>query len=269
MDLDFNRDGMIMKIGFISDLHTLQNKWYDNLQYNHWGWEIFDEWNNLDILIFAGDCTNRGSRIDAQEFMRWFDKQPAKEKVMIPGNHDFFFDVEFRSKDYRHDWEDTPEKEINDMLLEFPNIHYLNDSGVELFGLKIWGSPITPWFHNWAFNRTRNTGYDLTFKHDVSDGIKKHWDLIPYYTDILITHGPPFGHGDLLEPRFRRNGEERVGCIDLMNKIKEIKPKINVFGHIHEGYGVTEEDGTTFINASCLNENYRPVNPPVIIDLEV
>lgn len=44
-------------------------------------------------------------------------------------------------------------------------------------GLKIWGSPIQHEFFNWAFNRKRGKE------------IKKHWDLIPSDTNILITHG--------------------------------------------------------------------------------
>jgi len=263
---------MTVKIGFISDTHTLHNKWYDNLTYNQWGWELDQAWKDLDLLIFGGDCSGIGSESDVDNFMNWFDLQPAKEKVMIAGNHDYFFDVPFLETKPRPSWKNHPQVDLDEMLTKYPNIHYLDDSGVELFGLKIWGSPIQPWFHDWAFNRLRNTPHMDTYEEpyaDVNKYIKPHWDMIPDDTDILVTHGPPYGHGDELAMKFRRDGEERVGCVDLMNRIKEVKPKISVFGHIHEGYGVTEEDGIKFINASCLNENYRPVNPPIIIDLEV
>jgi hypothetical protein len=66
------------------------------------------------------------------------------------------------------------------LLAEYPTVIYLNDSGVEIDGLKFWGSPVQPYFHNWAFNR-------------IGDDICKHWELIPLDTDILITHGPVKG----------------------------------------------------------------------------
>ena len=260
---------MNVKIGLISDLHNYQEEWYDNLTYNQWGWEVEQKWKEMDILMFAGDCSARGSERDVDAFMNWFNLQPGI-KVMISGNHDFFFDVEYLNTKPRHSWEKEPETAVKEMLSKYPNIHYLNDSGINLFGLNIWGSPVQPWFHNWAFNRTRNTTSDGDFSENIPNGIKQHWDLIPANTDILITHGPPMGHGDLLHNKFRRAGEDpNVGCIDLLNKINEIKPRINVFGHIHEGYGITKNDDTTFINASSLNENYKPVNPPIFIDLDV
>ena len=54
------------------------------------------------------------------------------------------------------------EKECKDR-----HIIFLNDSGCVLENIKIWGSPVQPWFYDWAFNRTRGAE------------IKKHWDLIP------------------------------------------------------------------------------------------
>lgn len=262
---------MTVKIGFISDTHTLHDKWYDRLVGNHWGWEVEQQWKDMDLLIFAGDCSGRGSYTDVDNFMNWFNLQPG-EKVMIGGNHDYFFDVPFLESKPRHSWKKHPQEELDEILAKYPNIHYLDDSGVELFGLKIWGSPIQPWFHDWAFNRLRNTPHHDEYLEpyaDVHEYIKPHWDMIPDDTDILVTHGPPFGHGDELAMKFIRDGITRVGCVDLMNRIEEIKPKVSVFGHIHEGYGVTENAHTKFINASCLNEDYRPINAPIFLDLEV
>ena len=104
---------------------------------------------------------------------------------------------------------------------------------------------------------------------DINKYIKPHWDMIPLDTDIVVTHGPPYGHGDSLAMQFRRDNESRVGCVDLMNRLVEVKPKVSIFGHIHEGYGVTGNEHTTFINASCLNENYKPINPPIFKTIEV
>jgi Icc-related predicted phosphoesterase len=130
-----------------------------------------------------------------------------------------------------------------------PGIIYLNDNGITINGINIWGSPISPWFFNWAFNRHRG------------EAIKKHWDLIPAGTDILITHGPVFGILD------KTNTLKHVGCEDLLKKINEIKPKVHVCGHIHEAYGMEEKSATKFINASVLNDKYELVNKPIAFEL--
>jgi len=252
---------MKIRLGFISDTHTLHEKWFDNLQYGHWGYEYEQQWKDLDILIFAGDCSSMGYFQEIKSFTKWFSEQPAKHKVMIAGNHDFGFETIAN-----FDWESPSNKRppyLEDLIPE--NVTYLNDEGIEIMGLKIWGSPITPWFHSWAFNRTRSNGQE-----GAVNGIKKHWDMIPNDTDILITHGPPKGYLDLLSPKFRRNGEDpHIGCFDLLEAIARVRPKINVFGHIHEGYGTFETTETKFINASCLNDSYKPTNPPIIITLDI
>ncbi len=194
-----------------------------------------------DMLIHAGDCTGKGTVAEVENFLQWMDSLDYKHKVMIAGNHDFYF-----------------EKIANDSLSEprYPNIQqvipesvtYLNDSCVEIEGIKIWGSPIQPWFFDWAFNRKRG------------EDIRKHWDLIPNDIDILITHGPVYGVLDKCD-----NGDV-VGCEDLLEKVKQIKPKIHICGHIHEAYGEQEEVDTHFINASVLDSRYRLVNNAVVLD---
>lgn len=185
-----------------------------------------------DLLIHAGDFSLRGREAETQDFLDWFSSQPHPHKVFISGNHDFMAEkvpALFRS-----------------MLPT--NVHYLEDSGVEIEGIRIWGSPITPWFYNWAFNRLRG------------DEINQYWQKIPENTDILITHGPPFGILDLTD------GGDAVGCEDLMARIEEIKPKLHVFGHIHEAYGQLQKGETLFVNASCVNLRYNPVNDPIVLD---
>jgi len=62
------------------------------------------------------------------------------------------------------------------------NCTYLEDSGTVINGIRIWGSPWQPWFCDWAFNVERGE-------------LMKYWKLIPTDTDVLMTHGPPIGHG--------------------------------------------------------------------------
>jgi Icc-related predicted phosphoesterase len=189
---------------------------------------------SADAIIHAGDISSRGFEGEIIDFLDWFRKLDYKYKIFIAGNHDFYF-------------EKQDERKIKQLIPS--NVIYLNDSGIQIEGIKIWGSPIQPWFYNWAFNRYR--GAD----------IKKHWDLIPTDTDILITHGPVEG---ILDKTI--NGDV-VGCKDLLEKVQEIKPKFHICGHIHEGYGIMQKDETTFINASVLDENYRLKNEPIVFDL--
>ena len=90
--------------------------------------------------------------------------------------------------------------------------------------------------------------------------------MIPEGVDILITHGPPHRILDQVDSR-GPNAYEYVGCELLMDKIRKIKPKVHVFGHIHEQSGYDEKDGTLFINASVLNSQYQLVNKPFSIEL--
>ena len=109
---------------------------------------------------------------------------------------------------------------------------------------------MTPWSDNWAFNRYRG------------QEIKRHWDMIPD-CDILITHGPPMGILDVTATG------EHVGCQDLLDTIKRIKPSLSLFGHIHENGSKTYYDGDTLYSNGCLlDKRYNFVNKPIGIDLE-
>jgi len=188
-----------------------------------------------DVIIHAGDISKSGHPVEIEDFLDWFSKLKFKYKIFIAGNHDFFL-------------EHAHPRVIEQMIPK--GVIYLNDSGAEINGIKFWGSPITPWFHNWAFNRERG------------EEIKKHWELIPDDTDVLITHGPPMGILD------ENSCSQCVGCMDLLVKVNQVKPKYHFFGHIHEGYGALEKDGVTYVNGSVLNEYYEVANEVVIITLD-
>lgn len=99
------------------------------------------------------------------------------------------------------------------------NCIYLEDSETTVLGYRIYGSPWycflffyfkrkkqfiniffcrQPEFCEWGFNLFRGKDLDDT------------WAKIPSGVDILITHGPPLGRGDLT------TSEERAGCFDLV-----------------------------------------------------
>ena len=186
-----------------------------------------------DMLIHAGDVSSMGREGEVKKFLDWFGAQPFRHRVFIAGNHDYLF-------------ENEPQQAA---LLIPDNVIYLNDSGITIEGIKIWGSPVQPWFLDWAFNRQRGAA------------IKAHWDLIPADTDILVTHGPPMGIRDRLH-----NGEH-AGCEALLDAVQEVNPRYHIFGHIHEGYGISEMGNTTYINASVLNRNYQLANSPVVFEV--
>ena len=213
------------KLTFISDTHTKHEKLNGFLP-------------GGDILIHAGDLTSRGYINEIENFAKWYDKiDNYDHKIFIAGNHDFGF-------------QDDPDK-IKGLLTGYKTIDYLQDDWMLVGGdyedmIKIWGTPWQPEFHNWAFNLPRG------------EKIMEKWNLIPNDVDILVTHGPAFGKLDYVA-----YDGKNVGCEDLLFKVQEIKPKIHVFGHIHEGYGYVFDGHTHYINAAVLNGRYEFRNKPV------
>ena len=216
-----------MKALLISDTHGL-HKSYDNQFLKNLG-------HDIDMIIHAGDVSNVGRSNEILEFLDWFSSlDQFKYKIFIAGNHDFGFDTD---------------KYATEAMIP-DNVIYLNDSGIEIEGLKFWGSPITPTFYNWAFMKDRG------------DKIKPYWEAVPSDTDILITHGPPFGILDYVA-----NSHEHVGCRDLFAELDRIRPSYHIFGHIHETYGKFETETCKFYCASVLNGQYRATRMGHIVNL--
>lgn len=184
-----------------------------------------------DLLIHAGDITRKGDMDEVRDFNDFLGSLPHPTKIVIAGNHDFCFERE---------------REAASALLT--NCIYLQDEATLVDGLKVYGSPWQPWFFDWAFNLQRGAP------------LRAKWDLIPADTDILITHGPPFGQGD------RTARGEAVGCRELLAAVERVRPRVHVFGHIHEAAGVTHAAHTTFINACSCDLQYRPSLPPIVHD---
>jgi predicted phosphodiesterase len=186
-----------------------------------------------DLLIHAGDGTYQGGPRELAQWFDWLGSLPHPRKVVVAGNHDRGFEERpalARSK--------VPK-----------GVDYLQDSGIEIGGLRLWGAPWQPEFLEWAFNLPRGPR------------LREKWDLIPAGTDVLITHGPPMGILDMT-PR-----GEPVGCEALREAVRRVKPRLHVFGHIHHAYGQELGDGTRFVNASICDELYLPTNRPVVVDL--
>src|SRR5208337_4538692 len=195
---------------------------------------------DADVLVHSGDLTSMGKLSQWQDAAAWLDAQADRYEhvIAIAGNHDFIAEA-FMTEDR--------EKEMREKL--FPRVHYLRDSGVTLNGKYFFGSPWSPRFYDGAFNADRG----LT--------IKRYWDMIPMYTNVLVTHGPPMGILDKV-------GYEHVGCKDLRDATV-FRPSLaaHIFGHIHCAHGQAQIDGTQYINASVLNDAYRLAEWPTVIEI--
>lgn len=218
------------RVVFVSDLH-----------------ENLPEIPECDVLCVAGDITFsfKGDIASQQgfiinEFAEWLKKVPADDVVVVAGNHDQCIEK------WGWPWptSDQPRK----------NVYYLQDNSVIVRGLKIWGTPWQPWFYSWGFNAPKQNGEEF---------LKEKFDRITYDTDIIICHGPPYGYGD------QTQRGEHVGSRALLEAMKRVDPQVLACGHIHPGrgmYSVPDLRGVV-INASIVNEQYKPVHAPVVLDL--
>lgn len=193
-----------------------------------------------DVLVHSGDATISGTRSEIAGFAEWFGQLPHKHKIFVAGNHDWLFQRD------------------NDLARKLlgPRIVYLQDSAVEIDGVKIYGSPWQPRFYEWAFNLNRGAE------------IAKQWELIPDDVDVLVTHGPPKGILDRVPHPF---GFSHEGCEELLKRVAQIaeagRIRAHIFGHIHFGHGVERKNGMVFVNASICDEDYMPTNRPVVIEI--
>ena len=218
-----------MIITVISDTHGKHN-------------EITQDLPGGDLLLHAGDISSMGYQHEVQQFCKWFNNvENYDHKIFIAGNHDWGF-------------QNNVEK-IMEIVNSYKTVTYIQDETVSVGDdekmVNVYGSPWQPEFYNWAFNLPKN-GNELAAK----------WDAIPDNTDILITHGPAFGVLDTVAGKMWDN----LGCQLLTDKIKTIKPKIHLCGHIHSGYGYFFDGDTHFLNASVLNEAYQYTNKPLTFE---
>lgn len=209
--------------------------------------DVHGKWNKLtipecDILISSGDYSFRGETHMIKDFHRWLNKQEAGYIVSVQGNHELWVEKNFQEA------KAIAEKEC-------PGVFFMEEGPIDIEGLKLWCSAMTPEFYSWAYNRRR--GPD----------IKRHWDSIPDDVNILITHGPPAG---ILDVVYNVDGtpKERVGCHDLYDRVMGLKDlKHHIFGHIHSSYGHAEHHGKHFWNASNCDDMYALSNPVTIIEI--
>lgn len=183
-----------------------------------------------DLLIHAGDMCRGGSLQELRLAVAWLKEQPHRHKVVVAGNHD---------------WSCQREPAAARSLFA-GDIVYLQDEGTELEGLRIWGSPWQPRFFDWAFNLSR--GPELAAK----------WAAIPDDLDVLVTHGPPHGFGD-------RAAQDHQGCVDLLAAVRRTRPRLHIFGHIHEDGGLWVDGPTVLVNATT----WEGERSPTVLDYDL
>lgn len=209
------------RIWHISDTHSYHNQL------------IIPE--GIDIVCFTGDESNYYetymNEIETKDFLYWFAHLPIKYKIMIAGNHSAY--AHNQNREFRE-------------LCKYHGIIYLENEGIEIEGIKFWGSPVTPSFGNWYFMKDRGR-------------LDAFWSHIPEDTDVLLIHGPPRG---ILDISYNfENKIEFCGCKALRRHVLErIKPKLCLFGHIHNYSDIinsgivklTEYPDITFSNATAV-----------------
>lgn len=182
-----------------------------------------------DILIHAGDLTQAGTFAELQETLDWLNSLPHEHKVIVAGNHDKILDDCFLNLKLG-----IGEDELPRSLLNWGDVIYLENESTEVTcangrSINIYGSPQSPQHGSPAFQYPRST--------DV-------WsNTVPANIDILITHSPPRAHLDLIS----------FGCVYLLHELWRVKPKLHVFGHVHEAHGLQ------WIQFDTLQKSYESI----------
>jgi len=209
-----------------------------------------------DVLIHAGDFSMTGELKEVVEFGKWLASLPYAAKVVIAGNHDITFEPKYYKarggKRFHKGNEYKNPQEVKQAFVDAagPSVQYLEDESFCFRGISMFGSPWQPDFCDWAFNVKRGPA------------IAAKWEAIPSGIDVLVTHGPPLGRGDLC------SHGSRAGCANLLASIQQrVKPAYVVYGHIHEGNGATFDGTTHYINASSCNVDYKCCNAPLVFEM--
>lgn len=168
-----------------------------------------------DVIVHCGDFTDMGTEGEVLDFLNWFIELPYSHKVFVTGNHDLCL------------WDADGIEELPD------NIHFLQDRGCEIDGIKFFG---------------------LAYNHSEA--------LIPGDVDVLITHEPPVMILD-------ESNNTHWGNAPLLNKVLEVKPQFHLFGHAHGGYGTEKHDGIVFSNGALLDDRYKMCHKPKLFKIPI
>lgn len=168
-----------------------------------------------DVFVHAGDMLRGGTLEELRGVARWIRSLPHRHKIIVAGNHDWCFS-----------------RQRSEAVAMLGDAHYLEDAGLSIDGLQLWGSPWQPAYNDWAYNLPRG------------DALAQKWAKIPETTHVLITHSPPAGIGD------RGPVAGRHGCERLRERVEEVEPALHLFGHIHQDGGAWQHNGICYANVT-------------------
>jgi Icc-related predicted phosphoesterase len=205
----------MLKIWHIGDTHTYHN--------------LLKIPEGIDMVIFSGDCSNPrdpyNNEPEVRDFIDWFSELPIKHKIFVAGNHDSSIEKGLVIKE-DFNWK---------------GIQYLENTHITIEGIKIFGSPHTPQFGQWSFMKERPK-LDRIWRKAIDDD-----------SDIIVVHGPPKGMLDLSYDR--ANNLENCGDKSLMNKVLVVKPKLMLFGHIHDNKDIINAGTRTMRGLDTIFSN--------------
>jgi Icc-related predicted phosphoesterase len=189
-----------------------------------------------DIVIHSGDFTQFSRSLNSIiDFNEWLGALPHRHKIVIPGNHEFFLEA------------DPSRRSL------LSNATVLINEATEIEGLRIWGSPVTP-LYGGAFGRSS------------AEDRRRLYAGIPRGTDVVITHGPPFGILDS-----GSGSEHHQGDPVLFAAVTRIRPKLHVFGHVHldkRSPRIFDTEDTIFVNAALLGPDGAIDRPPILLRID-
>ena len=234
-------DENAVRIVVLSDTHSVHR-------------EMVHDIPDGDILVHAGDFTQRGTVSQVRDFLDWFSAFPHPFKILVAGNHDISFDPKaVRMGRFQEEIEHPDLDGVKSFIPE--NCIYLENERCEVMGLRFYGSP--------DVRQHGSPGQAFSFERSELKALR---EAIPDDIDVLITHSPPLGVLDLC------HHGDFSGCEDLLVQVNErIKPKLHIFGHIHESYGAVSNGTTTFVNgAICIKtdpkEGKKAIRKPIVFD---
>ena len=224
-----------------------------------------------DVLIHGGDCTWGGTLKEVEAFNAWLGTLPHEHKIVVAGNHDFAFDPQicedepWKHLHKYHGDDPLPKMTGRDMAAKYlTNCIYLCEESVTIDGVQIYATPHQETIHV--------IDHKMAFNLDTEEQLAGQFAKMPETADVLLTLGPPKGVGRL----DRMIAGVSVGSSALAERIKQLdaaagtgRLKFCVFGHVHEGYGVSAHGRVACINAASVDMRYRAAHPPIVFDVPV
>lgn len=196
--------------------------------------------NECDLLCICGDVFPQSIERNIEdsrkwfygEFLSWVMDLPCTFVIMIPGNHCFYLESEFK---------ENGRIVLPDALKD--KCVCLVDESFSYQGLLFYG---TSWVTNlprWAFN---------------TDDPESKFEKIPYDCDILLTHHAP-DYGKLGCSYPNTDKEKNFGSTELAKIIQSRSYiKYHFCGHIHTGtHGGVRIGNAMSYNVSLLDEQYQ------------